>query len=114
MMRAEIDIDNPLSTETGEPLLKPGSYGNLHVTLRQHELPAVKRSAVKRTSGRPAVMVVTPDNICLETPITIAMEGDTWVGIASGISEGVQVVSKEPGKLQHRAVLNPAAIRRVE
>ena len=114
MMRAEIDVDNPTSVRTGKLLLKPGSYGTLRVTLNQQDLPAVKPSAIKRDNGQTAVMLVTPEGVCLETPIKIALEGDHWVGIASGLSPGARVVSRDPGGVSHETQLQPELIRQIE
>lgn len=72
MMRAEIDILNPIDPETGQRLLKPGDYGKVVIALRQFsQIPSVPATAVGTDSLGSFVMKVAKDRTCHRISVNV-------------------------------------------
>jgi RND family efflux transporter MFP subunit len=75
MMRAEIDLENPVDDETGRRAFAPGDYGRVSLTLRKVKGSAVPLSALVKDNGSQAVMIVDAQNQCRKTNVNVIFEG---------------------------------------
>ena len=99
MMRAEVDLQNQPDPNTGQRPLRAGSYGEATIVTHSATMPVVPKSALRRSAGRTSVVVVR-DNVCLVTPVEVAIEADGLAGIAAGLKAGDQVVLKSPETME--------------
>ena len=98
MLRAEVDLQNTPDPSTGRRPLRAGSYGEATIILHSATLPVVPQSAVRRHAGRTSVVIVR-DGTCLVSPVQVAIETDSLVGVSAGLQAGDQVVIKNPDAL---------------
>ena len=74
MMRAEVDLDNPIDKETGRRLLRPGDYGKARVELIAYEMiPWVPFSAVGSDESGNYLMVVDAEGVCHRVDIEVLL-----------------------------------------
>ena len=74
MMRAEMDILNPVYSESGRRILKPGDYGKVSIELRQYsQVPSVPVSAVGTDEEGSFVFKVGDDLVCRRIPVIVLM-----------------------------------------
>lgn len=93
LMRVEIDLENP------NGLLMPGYYGYATVYLEElKDTPIVPSSALLTHGDETYVFVCENDVVRKRTVISNFQDG-TWVGIASGLNGGEQVVRSGGGQL---------------
>lgn len=85
MMRVEIDLDNPDGT------LLPGYYGYLTIYLEELNAPVIPSSALL-TAGHETYCYVCQDGQAVRRQVAVNYQDGTWVGIASGLQAGEQVV----------------------
>ena len=102
MMRAEIDLENPVDDETDRRAFAPGDYGRVSLTLRKVKGPAVPLSALVKSNGSRAVMIIDAQNQCRKTNVNVIFEGakvallERKVLPSHGIPTQTQVVSLSP------------------
>ncbi|MCG8448241.1 MAG: efflux RND transporter periplasmic adaptor subunit [Pirellulales bacterium] len=109
MMRAEMDLDNPLDPATSKRPLRAGSYGSVKIVLQSTTLPVVPTSALRKQGARHTVIVVS-NGTCIVTPVETALIVDGLAAIAQGISVGNQVVLKNVASIEDGQVLKGSEI----
>jgi len=115
MMRAEIDLANPVDPQTGRRMLMPGDYGKVTITLKQfNEIPTVPKSAIQSKGSAHYAMVIGADNTLALRNVEIAVEDGDRVGIASGLEVGERVIASKPGAFQHGQAIDPDALEQMK
>jgi len=93
MMHVEIELPNP------DHQLLPGFYGYVNLSLQRFpDIPSVPATAIVSDEDGSYVFVVE-DDICIRQKVTIAYDGEDFVGIESGLSVGEIVVKSGVGQL---------------
>ncbi len=110
MMQAEIDLDNPLDAQTGRRRFVPGDYGRVTLTLRTITGPAVPLSALIKSNGSRAVIVVDEKNQCWKTTVAVAFEG-TRVALLSDPKMAKQRVVKMGDSVEDKQQLSAGSIQ---
>jgi len=85
MKQVEIDLENP-----GGRLL-PGYYGYVTVYLEELNTPTIPSTALL-TEGNQAYCYVCRDGQAVRRDLDVSYQDGTWVGVASGLQAGEQVV----------------------
>ena len=98
-LRTELDLNNPSG------LLRPGMYATAHILLQERpNVCVLPLSAIVR-EGKQAYCWVAKDGRAVRTPITLGLEIENDVEVASGLKGDELVVQAEAGALQEgRAV----------
>ena len=86
-VRLRFDVDNK------EGLLTPHEYVNVQLREEAAMVMTVPRSAVTMIDGVQGIFVQQEDGYVF-VPIKVGREGDDWVEVVEGVSEGQQVVTK--------------------
>jgi HlyD family secretion protein len=93
MMRVEIDLENP------DRRLRPGYYGYVKVFLQEYpDAPVVPTSALMADGAKRFVYVCENGRVRRQD-VTTNYEDGTWVGIASGLEGGEQIVRAGGGQI---------------
>jgi RND family efflux transporter MFP subunit len=91
MMRAEIELQNPVEPEVGR-VLRPGSYGTVTILLEEHRgIPCIPASAV-RVDGEASYVYVVEDGVCRRRVVERAFDDGIRLGIRAGLREGERIV----------------------
>jgi RND family efflux transporter MFP subunit len=112
MMRAEVDLDNPINADTGRRLLRPGTYGSLKITVASKTGPAVPKTAIKEFRGAKFVTVVGPDGLCHEVQVETSIENDRFISISAGLKPHERVVADQKTPVQNGQRLSAESMRR--
>ena len=110
MMQAQIGLDKPLDEQTGRRRFVPGDYGRVTLTLRTIKGPAVPLSALVKSNGSRAVIVVDEKNQCWKTTVKVAFEG-TRVALLSDPKMANQRVVKMGDSVEDKQQLSAASIQ---
>jgi len=106
MMRAEIDLDNPLDPSSKERKFKPGDYGKATIVLNEYkQLPSVPTTAIGHVDSRTFVVVVDQDRKCSIRQVDVVASRDGISGLRGNIRPGERVIAREPGLYQEGEVL---------
>ena len=89
-----VKIDLPAS-----PLLRTGLYGLARFPLAQKESITVPQTAMVQRGQLTGVYIVGPDGTVRFRIVTTGKTSDGMVEVLSGINEGDEVASSDPGKL---------------
>jgi RND family efflux transporter MFP subunit len=94
-MHTEVDVRNP------ERVLLPGLYAEAKLEFDQREnIPAVPVQAISHREGKTSVFVVDPEGRLEIRPVEIGVQTASDAEIASGLSEGEQVVVSDRSGLK--------------
>jgi multidrug efflux pump subunit AcrA (membrane-fusion protein) len=89
-----VKIDLPAS-----PLLRTGLYGLARFPLAQKESITVPQTAMVQRGQLTGVYIVGPDGTVRFRIVTTGKTSEGMVEVLSGINEGDEVASSDPGKL---------------
>lgn len=82
-----------LKLKKGGPKIRPQSYVNVEILVPSGEHVAVPHDSVLDTGRETFVFVKTGDGVFEPRPVVVMFEAEGMVAIASGLSEGEEVVS---------------------
>ena len=98
MMRAEADVDNATLEKASGMQLKPGDYGQLHLTLDFPQVATVPTGAVGSDINGSFVIRLTPDNKCEKVSVEVCAEAGDILGLEAGeIAAGDRLVAADLG-----------------
>ena len=96
MMRAEIDLDNPIAPESRKRALKPGDYAMVKIVLRVFpDIPSVPLSAIGQPDTKPYVLVIDESNTIQQRFVDVVIKKDSIAGISGDVKPGDRVVVKD-------------------
>jgi RND family efflux transporter MFP subunit len=99
MMRTEIDLENAVG-KNGKRRLMPGYYGYVTVYLEERpQTPVIPASALI-TRGSEKYVFTIENDVARRCAVETNYEDGTWVGVASGLKPGQQVVATGAGRLE--------------
>ncbi len=94
-----------LKLKKGGPKIRPQSYVNVEILVPSGEHVAVPHDAVLDTGRETFVFVKSGDGVFEPRPVVVMFEAEGMVAIASGLSEGEEVVSQGSFMLDSEARL---------
>ena len=99
-MRVEMNILNPLESESGQRILKPGDYGKVSIELHQYsQIPSVPTSAVGTDVDGSFVFKVGDDRVCRRIPVIVLMTHEEQAALETNVQHNADS--------QSEAVLQP-------
>jgi RND family efflux transporter MFP subunit len=108
MMRMEIDLENPIG-DNGRRRLSPGYYGYVTVYLEERpQTPVIPASALI-THGSEKFVYTVENGVAQRCTVKTNYEDGTWVGIASGLKSGQQIVATGASQLRDGQRVNAVA-----
>lgn len=109
MMRAEIDLDNPIDPVSRRRPLKPGDYGKAIVQLEVYEkIPSLPVSAIRSEEpGSEYVLQIDDSGICRRTPVQKLHVQNEMVAIGGEIQAGDRVIVSGFDAVKDGQVLRP-------
>lgn len=111
MMRAEIDLENQVSPDTGRRPLMPGDYGKVTLALKKYEdIVSVDKGVIAERNGTSEVMVIDERNELRIRTVKVVVEDGEFVGIASGLNSGDKVVTGDISRFDHGQQVTSATL----
>ncbi len=108
MMRTEIDLQNPAGPD-GKRRLLPGYFGYVTIYLAEYKgAPTIPASALI-TRGSEKCVYTVENGVAQRCTVKTNYEDGTWVGIASGLKSGQQIVATGAGQLRDGQTVNAVA-----
>lgn len=108
-MHTEVDVPNP------NHVLIPGMFAEATLILESRpNALAVPVQAVSQEGGRPSLYIVSANHIIEVRPVTLGLQTSYNVEVASGASEGEQVVISDRSSLKPGEAVRPQPVQAVK